>query len=59
MLRAFRFTMDPTCAQEQVLLRHAGAARWVFNHALGVKMAAHQQWRHQVPGSRRCGGTEA
>ncbi|WP_424864093.1 helix-turn-helix domain-containing protein [Streptomyces sp. MMS24-I29] len=27
MLRAFRFTLDPTSAQEEVLLRHVGAAR--------------------------------
>ncbi len=48
VLRAFRFTLDPTSAQETDLLRHAGAARWAFNHALGMKVAAHQQWRCEV-----------
>ncbi|MFZ4278250.1 helix-turn-helix domain-containing protein [Streptomyces arboris] len=48
VLRAFRFTLDPTRAQQEDLLRHAGAARWAFNHALGMKIAAHQQWRDQV-----------
>ncbi|MFE1333135.1 RNA-guided endonuclease InsQ/TnpB family protein [Streptomyces microflavus] len=48
VLRAFRFTLDPTPAQQEDLLRHSGAARWAFNHALGMKIAAHQQWRTQV-----------
>ncbi|WSD71711.1 transposase [Streptomyces sp. NBC_01591] len=59
VLRAFRFTLDPTSAQEEVLLRHAGAARWAFNHALGMKVAAHQQWRHQVQALVDAGVTEA
>ncbi|MCX4524028.1 IS607 family element RNA-guided endonuclease TnpB [Streptomyces anulatus] len=50
VLRAFRFTLDPTPAQQEDLLRHAGAARWAFNHALGMKIAAHQQWRTKVQG---------
>ncbi|WP_406459464.1 hypothetical protein OG782_36995 [Streptomyces sp. NBC_00876] len=29
-------------------MRHAGAARWAFNHAIGMKVAAHQEWRHRV-----------
>ncbi|MFI1184144.1 helix-turn-helix domain-containing protein [Streptomyces sp. NPDC020799] len=48
VLRAFRFTLDPTSAQVAALARHAGAARWAFNHALGMKMAAHRQWRYEV-----------
>ncbi|MGW3168022.1 helix-turn-helix domain-containing protein [Streptomyces sp. NPDC001142] len=59
VLRAFRFTLDPTSAQEEVLLRHAGAARWAFNHALGMKVAAHQQWRQQVQALVDTGTTEA
>ncbi|MFD7639507.1 helix-turn-helix domain-containing protein [Kitasatospora sp. NPDC059795] len=47
-LRAFRFALDPTPAQIADLNRHAGAARWAFNHALGEKVAAHRQWRTQV-----------
>lgn len=46
--RAFRFALDPTDAQRQDLVRHVGAARWAFNHALACKIAAHQEWRTQV-----------
>ncbi|WUT01673.1 transposase (plasmid) [Streptomyces sp. NBC_00708] len=59
VLRAFRFTLDPTSAQEEDLLRHAGAARWAFNHALGMKVAAHQEWRRQVQELVDSGITEA
>ncbi|GGV51338.1 transposase [Streptomyces spectabilis] len=48
VLKAYRFTLDPRPAQVEMLLRHAGAARWAFNHALGIKVAAHQEWRRQV-----------
>ncbi|MEU7553136.1 RNA-guided endonuclease TnpB family protein [Streptomyces sp. NPDC044571] len=48
VLRAYRFALDPTSAQVEVLQRHAGAARWAFNHALGMKKAAHELWRHEV-----------
>ncbi|MEU7151236.1 helix-turn-helix domain-containing protein [Streptomyces sp. NPDC039022] len=41
VLKAFRLALDPRPAQVEVLLRHAGAARWAFNHALGMKVAAH------------------
>ncbi|WP_329212603.1 helix-turn-helix domain-containing protein [Streptomyces sp. NBC_01708] len=36
MLKAFRFALDPTPAQEQQLLRWAGNARLAFNYALAV-----------------------
>jgi putative transposase len=58
VLRAFRFTLDPTPGQEEVLLRHAGAARWAFNHALGMKVAAHRQWRSAVEGLVESGVSE-
>ncbi|MER7708851.1 RNA-guided endonuclease TnpB family protein [Kitasatospora sp. NPDC097605] len=48
VLRAFRFTLDPTAGQLADLNRHAGAARWAFNWALGKKVAAHREWRRQV-----------
>lgn len=48
VLRAYRFALDPTRAQTEAFARHAGAARWAFNHALGQKVAAHQQWRAEV-----------
>ncbi|MEU0397790.1 RNA-guided endonuclease TnpB family protein [Streptomyces sp. NPDC006208] len=48
ILRAFRFALDPTPDQAEAFTRHAGAARWAFNHALGMKAAAYQQWRREV-----------
>ncbi|MEU4496961.1 helix-turn-helix domain-containing protein [Streptomyces sp. NPDC023998] len=48
VLRAFRSTLDPSPAQVVAFSRHAGAARWAFNHALSMKVAAHQQWRRAV-----------
>lgn len=48
VLRAFQFALDPTPVQVGALFRHAGAARWAFNHALGMKTAAHHQWRREV-----------
>ncbi|MET9175872.1 RNA-guided endonuclease TnpB family protein [Streptomyces misionensis] len=48
VLRAFQLALDPTPVQVEALTRHAGAARWAFNHALGMKVAAHQQWRREV-----------
>ncbi|MFJ8015060.1 RNA-guided endonuclease InsQ/TnpB family protein [Streptomyces sp. NPDC096339] len=48
VLRAYRFALDPSSAQLINLARYAGAARWAFNHAMGIKQAAHQQWRAEV-----------
>jgi putative transposase len=48
ILRAYRFALDPTTAQLEALARHAGAARWAFNHAIAVKVAAHEDWRARV-----------
>lgn len=48
ILRAYRFALDPTKAQLETLARHAGAARWAFNHALAAKVAAHEEWRAKV-----------
>jgi putative transposase len=36
----FRFTLDPTPAQEQVLARHAGAARFAYNQCLELVAGA-------------------
>lgn len=47
-LRAYRFCLDPTDAQLELLAQHAGAARWAYNHALSVKMDAHRRWQLQV-----------
>lgn len=43
-LRAYRFALDLTDAQLSMVRQHAGAARWAFNHALAVKLAAREQW---------------
>ncbi|MFD5426367.1 RNA-guided endonuclease InsQ/TnpB family protein [Streptomyces sp. NPDC127084] len=59
ILKAFRFTLDPTPAQVEGLSRHSGAARWAFNHALGMKVAAHRQWRCEVDALIDTGMTEA
>lgn len=48
VLRAFKFCLDPSPSQREALSRHAGAARWAFNHALAAKVAAHEEWRTQV-----------
>jgi putative transposase len=39
-VRAYRFALDLTPAQEQQCRQHAGAARWAYNHALAAKFAA-------------------
>lgn len=39
-LRAYRFALDLTKPQEELCRKHAGAARWAFNHALAAKFAA-------------------
>lgn len=57
--RAFRFALDPTAAQRQDLARHAGAARWAYNHALARKVRAHQEWRAQVAALVHTGVPEA
>lgn len=59
VLRAFRFTLDPSDAQLAALSRHAGAARWAFNHALAAKVAAHEEWRTQVAALVESGVSEA
>jgi transposase len=41
---AFKFCLDPTVEQHEVLARHAGAARFAFNHCLAtVKTALTQR----------------
>lgn len=40
----FKFTLDPTKAQHQQLLAHAGTARLMFNHHIGrVKANLYQR----------------
>ncbi|MGB8385833.1 MAG: helix-turn-helix domain-containing protein, partial [Dermatophilaceae bacterium] len=46
--RAYRVALNPNRDQLQVLSRHVGAARWAYNHALAIKVAAHRRWRQEV-----------
>jgi putative transposase len=47
-LRAYRLCLDPSEAQIPWLAGSAGAARWAFNYAVGLKVAAHQRWRSEL-----------
>ena len=42
----FKFCLDPTVEQQEVLLRHAGAARFAFNECLAMTKAAITQHRN-------------
>lgn len=48
VIRAFRFTLAPTAAQEQKLLRWCGNARLAYNYAIAEKRKAHEQWQAEV-----------
>lgn len=48
VLKAFRYALDPTPAQVEILRRCAGNARLAFNFALAMKKDAHQHWRDEV-----------
>lgn len=37
-LRAHKVVLDPTAEQTQAFAKHAGAARWAYNHALAAKV---------------------
>ena len=43
VVQAYRFALEPTGAQAENLLRHAGAARFVFNHMLARVVAVRAQ----------------
>lgn len=59
ILRAYRFALDPTKAQLEMLARHAGAARWAYNHSIAAKVAAHNEWKAQVAARIEQGDTES
>lgn len=48
VLRAYKFALDPTPVQVKTLERHAGAARWAYNHALAKKVEAHEEWLGKI-----------
>ena len=43
IFRAFKTELDPTCKQVQMLLQHAGAARWAYNWGLRKKIEAYKE----------------
>lgn len=47
-LRAYRFALDLTPAQQALAAQHAGAARWAYNHALAAKYAALDERRAAI-----------
>ncbi|MEU3213844.1 RNA-guided endonuclease TnpB family protein [Nocardiopsis alba] len=48
VLKAFRYALDPTSAQVELLRRWAGNSRLAFNFALAMKKDAHQRWRDEL-----------
>lgn len=44
VLRAHRYTLDPTQAQGEDLGRYAGANRWAYNFAIAHITGAHKAW---------------
>ncbi|MFJ2883423.1 RNA-guided endonuclease InsQ/TnpB family protein [Streptomyces sp. NPDC087272] len=59
VLRAYRFTLDPTDAQRSDLARHAGACRWAYNYALAKKRQSHEAWAAMRDAHVAAGMTEA
>ena len=42
MIRAYRYKLKPTKAQEEYLSKCFGCARFVYNHALGQRIDAYR-----------------
>ncbi|GCD96943.1 RNA-guided endonuclease InsQ/TnpB family protein [Embleya hyalina] len=59
VVRAFRFALDPTPTQLRAFQRHAGAARWAFNWAHGLKLAAQETRRAEIAELVAAGHTRA
>lgn len=59
VMRAFRYALDPTPEQGQMLWRCAGNARLAYNFALSEKMSAHQRWREEFDALVASGRTKA
>ncbi|WP_286959275.1 helix-turn-helix domain-containing protein [Arsenicicoccus sp. UBA7492] len=47
-LRAHKVVLDPAAEQAQAFTKHAGAARWAYNHALAAKVTPHRVWQQLV-----------
>lgn len=50
--RVYRFRMRPTRAQEQALLRQAGARRWVWNWGLARRQAYFAEHSKSIPAAQ-------
>lgn len=46
--RAYRLTLDPSPQQAKRLTQWAGAARYMYNHAIAAKRGSHQLWLQEV-----------
>lgn len=54
-LRAYRFALDLTPAQQSLAAQHAGAARWAYNHALAAKYTALDERRAAITAATAAG----
>ncbi|WP_167368117.1 RNA-guided endonuclease TnpB family protein [Streptomyces agglomeratus] len=59
VLRAYRFTLDPSDAERAALSRYAGACRWAYNYAVAKKTQAHQAWADRRAAYLEAGLSEA
>jgi putative transposase len=48
MLRAYKYRIYPTKTQEQIILQHFGACRFVYNWALENKIKEYQENKHHI-----------
>lgn len=59
VLRAYRFTLDPSDPERAALSRYSGACRWAYNYAVAKKTRAHQAWADRRTAYLEAGLTEA
>jgi len=43
MYKAYKYRIYPTKYQEELIAKHIGSARWIFNYALNKKIVSYQQ----------------
>ena len=41
--KAFKYRIYPNKEQEELILKHMGSSRWIFNYALNKKITSYQQ----------------
>ncbi len=59
VLRAYRFTLDPSDRERAALSRYSGACRWAYNYAVAKKTQAHRAWADRRTAYVEAGLTEA